>query len=59
VTIGTQVFNISYTGNFTGSIATSTFTGGNDIALQIVPEPSTATLLLLGLAGIGMRRRRR
>src|SRR4030095_2980978 len=48
VTIGTQVFNISYTGNFTGRVATSTFTGGNDVALQIVPEPGTATLLMLG-----------
>ena len=59
VTIGGQTFNISYAGNFTGSMATNSFTGGNDIVLQIVPEPGTATLLMLGLAGIGIRRRRK
>jgi len=40
-------------------MATNSFTGGNDIVLQIVPEPGTATLLMLGLAGIGIRRRRK
>jgi autotransporter-associated beta strand protein len=58
VTIGGQTFNISYAGNFTGTIATSSFTGGNDVVLQIVPEPGVATLSLLGLAGIAIRRRR-
>ena len=58
VTIGTQLFSISYTGNFTGTPATSTFTGGNDVVLRAVPEPGTAALLLLGALGLGGRRRR-
>ena len=58
VTIGAQLFSISYTGNFTGTPATSTFTGGNDVVLRVVPEPGTATLLLLGMLGFGFRRRR-
>ncbi len=58
ITIGAQLFNISYTGNFTGNAATDTFTGGNDIVLQVVPEPGTAALFLLGTLGLGLRRRR-
>ena len=57
VTIGAQLFSISYTGNFTGTPA-STFTGGNDVVLRAVPEPATAALLLLGALGLGLRRRR-
>lgn len=58
VAIGSQVFNISYAGNFTGSAATNSFTGGNDVVLQLaVPEPGTASLLALGAMGLGMRRR--
>jgi hypothetical protein len=45
---------ISYTAN---SVATPTFTGGNDIALLAVPEPSVA--LLGGLSVLGLLRRRR
>jgi len=45
---------ISYTAN---SGATPTFTGGNDIALLAVPEPSVA--LLGGLCVLGLLRRRR
>lgn len=45
---------ISYTAN---SGATPTFTGGNDIALLAVPEPSVA--LLGGLSVLGLLRRRR
>lgn len=60
VTIGTQVFTVSYVGNFTGNAATDSFTGGNDVVLQLasVPEPASATLLLLGALGCGLRRRR-
>ena len=59
ITIGTQVFNISYTGDFTGNSATDSFAGGNDVVLQLaVPEPASAVLLVLGALGLGMRRRR-
>jgi autotransporter-associated beta strand protein len=46
-------FAITYSANF----ATGSFTGGNDIALMAVPEPSTATALLTGLAALGGLRR--
>ncbi len=58
VTIGTRLFNVSYAGNFTGNAATDSFTGGNDIVLQVVPEPGTAALALLGTIGLALRRRR-
>jgi autotransporter-associated beta strand protein len=44
---------ISYTANSTDT----TFTGGNDVALMAIPEPSTA--LLGGLGVLGLLRRRR
>jgi fibronectin-binding autotransporter adhesin len=58
--IGSQLFDISYTGNFTGDPGTSTFTGGNDIVLQyVIPEPTSAALLACGVAALGLTRRRR
>jgi len=51
VTIGTQVFDISYTASAVGN----SFTGGNDIALMAVPEPGALTALIGGfgmLAGL-------
>jgi autotransporter-associated beta strand protein len=49
-------WQISYTANYTGS-NTGTFTGGNDIALKAVPEPSA--LVLFGLSTLGLVARRR
>jgi len=45
--VGSQAFRISYFGNSAGN----SFTGGNDVALQAVPEPSPVILLFLGAAG--------
>jgi autotransporter-associated beta strand protein len=52
-TLGGQEFQISYAGN----TATSSFTGGNDVVLQAVPEP--ASLLLGAVAILTLLRRRR
>lgn len=43
---------ITYQANWTGSQGTSSFLGGNDVALMItaVPEPGVSTVLLTGLA---------
>ena len=48
---------ISYTGDFGGN----TFTGGNDLVIQAVPEPSAAFMLLFGALSVGLlvRNRRR
>lgn len=52
-TLGGQKFQISYAGDTT----TSSFTGGNDVVLQAVPEP--ASLLLGAMAILTLLRRRR
>jgi fibronectin-binding autotransporter adhesin len=49
-----QDWRIGYTGDFT----TSAFTGGNDLVIQAVPEPSTIGLALLGLAAAALLRKR-
>ena len=51
----TQDFNISYTADSTGNA----FSGGNDIALQAVPEPSTWAMMLGGLGMLGFYQRSR
>ena len=54
-TLGLQQFQISYTGDLTGS----TFTGGNDLVLQAVPEPATWALLAFSMTTVMVMRRRR
>lgn len=59
--VGDFLTDITYLANWTGSKATSTLSGGNDIALfniRAIPEPSAALLCGLGLIGLGLRRRR-
>ncbi len=43
-TVGAQAFTISYIGHLAGN----SFTGGNDLVIQAVPEPSTWMLPVLG-----------
>ncbi|MGV3533640.1 MAG: autotransporter-associated beta strand repeat-containing protein [Chthoniobacteraceae bacterium] len=51
-----QAFRLTYTAD----ADTSSFTGGNDVALQAIPEPATGAVLITG-AGmlLGFRRRRK
>lgn len=44
-----QQWQITYQANFGSS-----FSGGNDVALQVVPEPSTWMLVGFGLVGVGL-----
>ena len=48
-------WKITYTADF----ANSSFTGGNDVAIQIVPEPTTWGLLAASLTTVMLYRRRR
>jgi hypothetical protein len=51
------VGKITYKASWKGSQATSTLTGGNDMAIYgVVPEPSSGVLLLLGLLLAGTTR---
>ncbi|MCW1926648.1 autotransporter-associated beta strand repeat-containing protein [Luteolibacter arcticus] len=52
--IGGQDYKISYFANS----ASNSMTGGNDIALQAVPEPAAVMLASLGTLGLALRRRR-
>ena len=59
--IGNFLTDITYLANWTGTLATSTLTGGNDIALyniRAVPEPSIALLGCIGALGLMVHRRR-
>jgi autotransporter-associated beta strand protein len=50
-----QDWKISYTADY----GTSSFTGGNDLAIQVVPEPTTWALLAFSLTTVMVLRRRR
>lgn len=50
-----QQWQITYQADF----GTTSFTGGNDLALQAIPEPSTWALLGAGLAALAVYRRRK
>ena len=52
---------ISYKGNMHGGDASTTMVsvGNSAYGIQIIPEPATATLSLLALAGLAARRRRK
>jgi len=54
-TLGAQQFKIGYAGH----VGTNSFTGGNDLVLQAVPEPSTWGLLAGGLTMLMFLRRHR
>ena len=56
LSFGGRDFMVGYTGDSAGG----SFTGGNDVVLQAIPEPGAGTLLLgsLGMA-LGLQRRRR
>lgn len=57
--IGAQEFRISYTSDF-GGAGFAIGGSGNDVALQAIPEPGSATTLLAGLGMLlGFRRRAR
>jgi fibronectin-binding autotransporter adhesin len=57
IDLGGYQWKISYTANYVGS-DTGTFTGGNDIVLKAVPEPSALVLLGLSTFCLVSRRRR-
>ena len=61
VDLGNGVFGkLTYQANWTGSAATSSIAGGNDVAITI-PEPGTVVSLFGGigaLLGLGRFRRR-
>jgi len=54
-TLAAQEWQISYLGNF----GSNSFTGGNDLVIQAVPEPSVGVLLIGGLCALMILRRRR
>ena len=58
IDLGGYQWRISYTANYAGS-NTGTFTGGNDIALMAIPEPSALVFFGLSTFCIVSRRRRK
>jgi fibronectin-binding autotransporter adhesin len=57
--IGGYQAQITYQANWTGSQAGSLPTGGNDVALTIVPEPSSLAMLAFGMISLWLFRRKR
>lgn len=68
--INGTLFNLAQGGTFTasgytwkvsyvGDSTNGTFLGGNDLALQMIPEPGTAALLVGGMGMLALSRRRR
>jgi autotransporter-associated beta strand protein len=55
---GGQFFQISY-GDDSSTLDVMEFNLGNEVSLQVVPEPTTALLLLGGFAPVVLRRKRR
>jgi autotransporter-associated beta strand protein len=56
IDLGGYQWQVSYTANYAGA-NTGAFTGGNDIALMAVPEPTAALLSCLSLLPLLRRRR--
>ncbi len=57
VTIGDQLFAAFYESQF-GNFSQAGLTGGNDLLLMAIPEPSRALLLAAAALGLLLRRRR-
>jgi autotransporter-associated beta strand protein len=55
IVINGEPFEIGYTGDS----VTNAFTGGNDIVLLYIPEPTSAALFACGGIALGLTRRRR
>ena len=55
----TPLDTITYKGNMTGGNENSVIATWGNAAYDVVPEPATATLSLLALAGLAARRRRK
>jgi len=56
---GTAQIDVTTAVELDGVLGTLNLVGNETSRLFIVPEPQTATLLLLGLVGLGMKRSRR
>lgn len=52
-----QTYEVEIT--YTANLGTNSFSGGNDFAVRVVPEPGSALLLSGGALLLGLRRRRR